>query len=381
MKLLFDIFERTDARPAQHREHSYSYLNISARPMAELIRATLEQWFSGYPDDLKDEFKNDFITINDQSAFTELLVHQTLKQLNAESITVHPDIIDTDKKPDFKAILNNQEIVIEVKNSIDKDNPRIEEFCDQLNKRYSTTGYMLDLSFEGRFDTPISVRNFIQFLETQSKNLNIASLLELAGNYDQIPTWIFVCGENKIHIKPIPCRDPQKVYDIPIGITSPYSARFIDNAGALRKGLKKKASRYGDLGTTYLIVINFEEGFLDGINIAQALFGTEKFVFRGQKAEPDFQRENDGLWAENRNTRVSGIVVINGANPWSFWKRKPVIWLNPWASHPLDTTFFQGQFIIKAANEKTGKLEETAGLYFSEILGLDTDKWDRIFNQ
>lgn len=381
MTLLFDVFERTDMRISRSREHPYLYLNISAHPVSNLLRATLEQWFAEYPNEYKDELKGGFIAASDCSAFTELLVHRFLKQINADSIVIHPNIPGSEKKPDFKAVLGNQEVFIEVKNSIREDNPRIWDFYDGLNKSYSTTGYMLDLSFEGRFESPISVKKFIRFLEAQLEEFDATSLVEAGGGHDETPTWVFDYREDKIHVRLIPCQDPQKVYDSPIGIISPYSASITDDAGTLRKSLKKKASRYGDLDAVYLIAVNFEEGFLGDIDIAQALFGTEIFALRGHGMEPDSQRKNDGLWAKNRNTRVSGVLVINGANPWSFWKKEPVLWLNPWSSYPLDITSLKGRITIKAVNEKTGKLETIEGLNFSEILALDIDEWEEAFRQ
>nr|MBI1231878.1 hypothetical protein [Cytophagales bacterium] len=379
---LFDEIERTETRPSQNREQSYSYLNLSARPMAELIRNTLEQWFEEYPEEHRASLKNDMMTQNDQSAFTELLMHQVLKQFGEGDIIIHPNIPDTEKKPDFKVALGGGEVVFEVKNSLDTENPRIEEFCDNLNERYSTTGYMLDLSFEGDFDNPISVKKFIQFAEAQAEQLDLPALSAQVGNFDQIPTWVFSSGSDRIHIKPIPCRDLEKVYESPVGMTSPHSAYMVDHAGTLRKSLKKKASRYGELNMPYIIVLNFEEGFLDNIDTAQALFGTEQFIFgRRQNGEPDFSRANDGLWADSKNTRVSGVLVINSANPWSFWKRTPVLWLNPWAAHPLDTTHISGNLTFKEANREAGRLEQTDGRDFSGILNLNLDEWETVFNQ
>ena len=53
MNALFDDIKRTDTRAAREREQRYSYLNVSARPAAQLIRDTLESWFADYPDEQK----------------------------------------------------------------------------------------------------------------------------------------------------------------------------------------------------------------------------------------------------------------------------------------------------------------------------------------
>ena len=374
MVLLFDVIARTEERARHNRETLYSHLNISASSLAELIRVTLEQWFSGYPDEHKAALKEAFIAQGDQSAFTELLIYELLKRIGAENVVVHPSIQGTDKRPDFKAELSGCGIILEVKNSIDIGNPRIEEFCDGFNGEYETTGYMLDLSFEGPFDTPISVKNFIRFIDAEAAILYRDTLRTFLEDPDQIPTWIFQSGNDKIHVRPIPSCDLERIYERPIGAMSPYSAYVIDNAETLRRSLKKKASRYGVLSMPYIIVINFEAGFLEDIDIAQALFGTELFRFSPHGGDPDFSRANDGLWAADRNTRVSGVLIVDGADPWSFSKRKPVLWLNPWAAYPLDTTQISGVVSYREVNQATGRLEMVDGMSFSDILGVDVDE-------
>lgn len=375
---LFEEVERTDIRPAKYREESFAYLNISARPPAALIRKTLEEWFSSYPADHKSEFKKSFEAQAGHSAFTELLLFSVFHAFGAKDLIIHPEIEGTNKQPDFKATFGDQEAFVEVKNAADTDDPHIATFCDTLNEKYTTKGFLLDLEFEGENSSTLPVTKFIAFLEENIKSWDREKAAE-TGNFEDLPKWVFTHNEARIHVVPIPCKDPEKEYERPIGATSPYEAYLVKSADTLRNSLAKKASRYGNLGKPYAIAVNFEENSLDNIDIAQALFGDEEFVFDGKNPKPKFRRKANGLWKPNQNTRVSAVLTMERTTPWSFWQRAPTIWFNPWAANPLDPAFFQGRLTTKIANKETGRLEIYEGENFAQILGLDFELWEKTF--
>lgn len=370
-------------RPAEHREQSHAYLDISGRPAAVLIRNTLNAWFATYPQEHKDSMKRDFVTKTDQSTFTELLIYKVLDQLGALDITVHPELAGTEKRPDFRATVNGEVVYIEVKNAAETENPRVEEFCDRVNENCTTTGFMLDLSFEGTFSSSVSVSNFCKFLDQQSNFLDLDELRRTAreNRLDDLPVWTFEHADGQVHVTPIPTKHPDKVYERPIGSQSPYDAYVVESAKTLRKSLKKKASRYGELASPFIIVVNFEDGFLDNIDVAEALFGDEVFIYSGQGATAEITRKPNGLWSANRNTRVSGVLILDRANPWSFWQRVPSLWLNPWAAHPVDVSLFDRHLRIHKPDKKTGKIVKSEGTELQKILGLDEQMWRDAFNE
>ncbi len=381
MSGLFDDIERTEHRPAQYGEQSYHYLNLSARPAAGLIRDTLDVWFADYPDEHRENLKRDLIAKSDQSAFTELLVHQMLFRRGAADICIHPEIQGTEKRLDFRANVSGQDLYVEVRNSAETDNPRIQGFCDGVNAKCQTKGFMLDLSFEGDFDAPVSVGEFDSFVQKNAATLKLSELNRIINQDgpDRLPVWIFNHGTDRIHVTLVPCKEPDKLYDRPIGSLSPHDVYVLEHAKTLRRKLKKKASRYGVLNAPYVIVANFEDGFLEDIDIAQALFGDEVFIDYRNGKGLEFSRENNGLWAVDRNTRVSGVLIFNRVDPWSFWQRVPSLWLNPVAAHTLDRTFFDGWLKIHDVVPSTGRLIKTQGTDFAHILGLDEQAWTDTF--
>ena len=124
---------------------------------------------------------------------------------------------------------------------------------------------------------------------------------------------------------------------------------------------------------------NFQDGFLDDIDIAQALFGDEETVYRKASGKIEHRRKSNGLWSPRSNTRVSAVITIDRANPWSFWDRTPVLWLNPWASNPLDKQFYEHRMEIRETDASNGAQTKTDGKDFAGILGLDKDLWESVF--
>lgn len=94
-----------DARPRQHKESAYGYLNRSASPEAERERALIEDRFERYPAaesrDLALRLRS---RLDDQhrAACFELLVHELLLQ-GGHRVAIEPKLGHTWKSPDFLA--------------------------------------------------------------------------------------------------------------------------------------------------------------------------------------------------------------------------------------------------------------------------------------
>ena len=92
----------------------------------------------------------------------------------------------------------------------------------------------------------------------------------------------------------------------------------IPRADSMIEGaFRKKATRYGQLGTPYLIAINVLEFPVDGDDMDSALTNSW-----GTSASP-------------KNTRVSGVLLATVWNGVSAVHRKLELVPNPSASHPI----------------------------------------------
>ena len=375
---LFDDIERTEPHPILHSEKGYSYLNQSARAPAHLIRQTLEAWFIDYPEEHKDNLKRDFIKKVDGPAFTELLIYTTLRKLDAENIRIHPTVPHAKTRPDFAAVLGRNDSYVEVKNTTECENPRIQKFIDDANGKLRTTGFLLDLLFEGELATPISVKDFKKFFDAQTQAFDRSNPRDANGN---LPVWVFTCEAGRIHIEPFLCSDPTKVFDRPIETYSPYDAYTLSHRMTLFNSLNSKARRYGRLDKPFLIATNFANGFLEPTDVAQALFGDESSLHRHDGKGFESHRRRNTLWSRKHNTRVSGVLIMDKADPWLFWERTPELWINPWAAKPLDKTFFEGRITIREADRASDQLVPREEANFAALLGLDRQHWTSVFNQ
>ena len=110
---LFDVFERTDARPASYSESQYVSLNRLAWRNVGLIRSVLDDWFSRDPIDHGASLRSRFRSRKDDAhkgAFFELLLHELLVRLG-RGVEVEPETTtSTMGRPDFGATLGTEDI-------------------------------------------------------------------------------------------------------------------------------------------------------------------------------------------------------------------------------------------------------------------------------
>jgi hypothetical protein len=110
----------------------------------------------------------------------------------------------------------------------------------------------------------------------------------------------------------------------------------------IRPGLKKKASRYGELDLPYVVAIDClsmyhrEEGVID------ALLGEPYVAFTRQadgSMKEEHRRRPDGVWygppnGQPQNTRMSGVLAFFRIDAWNFVTKNGLFIPNPWASKP-----------------------------------------------
>ena len=101
---LFAPGPRCDLRPAYPKEGAFAYLGRSARPEADAIRSTVEDWLNGYPPEEADTLAARLRSRRDDqhlAAFFELLLHRLLRALGHRILAVEPKLPHTWKSPDF----------------------------------------------------------------------------------------------------------------------------------------------------------------------------------------------------------------------------------------------------------------------------------------
>lgn len=137
---LFDDFVRTDDSPDTHAGRLYPFLNRSSWLVCDRARTLCEDWFSRYPANDQEDLLGRFTSKRDEdhrSAYFELLLHELLLQLGA-TLTVHPSVPGTSKRPDFLVDLEGTRFYLEAMVNYARDDnfgesPIIDEVCDWID--------------------------------------------------------------------------------------------------------------------------------------------------------------------------------------------------------------------------------------------------------
>lgn len=355
--MLFLDDNHSETGPAGYTEKRFSYLNRCGRAECFRVREVLEDWFTRYPENEKDELRSRFQSGDDThfvSSFFELYLHELLVRLNYR-VEVHPEVSEPkSKKPDFLAITPGGKGLF-VEAVIASDTTEEETATSSMkNVLYDTINTLKDPDFyvgikeEGKLKTPPPGRKIRNGLERWLRELDPDKCLLLTqqGKFDDLPKWNFSHDGWKIEFTAYP--KSKEARGKPgrrlIGMHMSSGFQLIDSRTSIRQAIRRKASRYGSLEKPYIIAVNAMGGFVDQIDIMEALFGKEVLVFP-QGLPPNVQpetkltRQPDGAWTSTfgpRNTRVSGVLVGVSAVPSSIAAKDLELYHNPWAQHPCE---------------------------------------------
>jgi hypothetical protein len=383
---LFDTdIDRSDTGPAKHGEPRFPYLNRTGRPEAAQVRDLLETWFAGYPPtgqvEIRARLRSPDI-VHHHAAFFELYLHELLRVLGYK-IELHPKIEGTDRRPDFyvsrsetdafylEAIVATDQSAAEMAKEA-----RLNQVYDALNTVNSPNFFIGVDTPEGPPSPPPgkmlrrAVEGFVKDLDPDA----LAEAFQQHG-FDALPRGKFEHDGWVIEFFPMP-KSPAARGDPgirPLGMMGSMEARMVDSRAALRDAVEKKASRYGELGRPYIIAVNAVTQHLDLIDVMEALFGKEAFIFRpgpdGQTSEPEMRRNPDGAWLGPRgptNTRVTAVLVASSLVSWSVAAYSPSVYHNPWATSPCTEALME----LPSYHPAGDRMELREGRSFRELVGL-----------
>jgi hypothetical protein len=333
--MLFDDARRDYEGPAFYAEPHFVYLNRSARPTAVRIRATLEEWFSHYPEgETKQDLEGRFRSRDDsqyRSSFFELLLHELLLQLSC-NVEPHPQVEGTANRPDFLArptagtpFYLEAAVVSDESDEETAARSRINDIYDVLD-RLDSANFFVGIEISGLPASTPPARQIRAFLERKLASVDadkITSIWKTEG-FDAVPRWPFSDTNWQIEFYPIPkkpeARGKPGVRPLGAFMSSP---QWIDSVSSLRRTLLEKAHRYGELALPYVIAVDDLAEFpMHSDEVCDALF-----------------QKGDGLWMGSsgpRYTRVSA-VIISRVEAWGIAHAPVCLYHNPWARIPYDS--------------------------------------------
>lgn len=335
MNSLFDKIERTNLNFSKYQTSTFEFYNNTARPEFSEIRNTLEKWYSGFPKNDQAEFLGRFRSNNNQhllGALLELFSHRLFSSFGYK-------VNRTIDSCDFIALKDGRQIFLECTLAGDPlSNEMVEQhvnlICDKLNSLNSK--FFLNLSVEKSNKESPAHGKLTRWIEKKIKEIGYQEVKEELIANNSIIKWIFNSNGWLIDISLKPksntlasSRNMGTITSGPAVIV--YSEKYIYDAIQ-----DKRPSKYGGMSDPYVIVVNSLDPTLDDDSIIEALFKyrDSEFGFYGNSKN-------------QKNTSVSGVLIMKGLYLTSINNPRIQYWPNPWAKYPCELPFFSQQVLDK----------------------------------
>lgn len=344
---IFDNVERLDAKPAEHRESTYEFLNRVAGDYWEHPRVLMQTWLDRLTEEQDyNDLRQRLRSRDDEqfrSAFLELYLHECLVR-GGYAVTVHPDVPASSHRPDFKAEREEQAFYIEA-------------ITPGASAEAKAAAQRRAVLFDtvNRLDHP----NFMLWLEDLVEAPSQPASARLRADLrrwiatldpDSIPdlehapkhTWKHEGWSATFRAVP---KKPEargiKPSDRAIGVYAHGEAELIDNAPGIIKALSSKHRAYGDLGAPFIIAVGAYIFDTDEWHSSNAMFGhtavelsespTGELLTR-EVRQPDGYFGVPPMWDNNN---VSGVLLVNQLMPYYVQRAEVNLWRHPLPHHPL----------------------------------------------
>ena len=365
MDTLFDETERTETRPKNERESTFSYLNISAREGVAAARAVLQQWFDLFPMEARKDLAGRLRSpIDGQhfSAFWELYLHETFSQVGYK-LEVHPKIEGSPNRPDFLVHVDGvpsfylEGIVAGLPSTKDAGaQARLAEVLDLINKM-PPMNYFLEVQHRGIPGSQPPVRKLRKDLEEWLRSLDIngKERAQFKWSHDGL-TLLFGAIPKSVRL--------DKPAGRPIGVTM-GEAQWLRTDEDIRDAVEVKAKKYGELSLPLVVAVNVKSEHCDDVDVNNALFGDETIELTPLPDKSHLaklgQRRPNGIWlgsAGPRNRLVNAILIGCDITVYTCAITTPVLIHNPHPIHKIALPSYPLPQLVPDNETNTMKLQE-----------------------
>jgi hypothetical protein len=358
---LFETFERTNSKPADHAEKQFNFLNRSARKRDARIRDLLELWFAEYPATEQHELKRRLESVKAQSyesAFFELSIHAIVKRLGCES-TAHPEMLGTTKRPEFLVTEpNGSTFILEARiagggsaTEVAANNLK-DTIYDVLNRRIRTNDFFVNVTVRGTPAGQPSSKELAEFVQGHLDAEDADALI--ARGVSAMPRWTFgVDDKCTIDFRPVP-RKPEvrgTPPARPVGMIM-TEAKWADDVTPILDAVLEKSNRYGQLCQPYIVAVNSMAFDLEQDDMVQAI---------------------TGLWQHERIKQVSAVLLASWLMPISAAHAAIGLYHNPAAERPYSGVLTA----LPQDFTEDGKIRVVEGRTLADIFGVPID-WPRL---
>lgn len=381
---LFDDFDRTDTAPSTHRESSFEFLNRIAGDYWEHPRALMQEWLDHMPSEQEyNDLRQRLRSRDDEqfrSAFLELYLHESLIRAGY-TVTIHPAVQGTSRRPDFLAERDDLRFFIE---AIAPGSTPAEKAAAQRRavlfdtvNRLGDPNFMLWLDELKEGTSPPASARLRRDLRRWLGKLNPDAPWDPRG----APTRRWEHDGWAVTFRAVP-KKPEARGTRPnertIGIYGHTGVDFIDDAPAIKKALATKHHEYGDLGAPFIIAVGTYIHDRDRWHSGNAMYGRvavqigeapDGSMVTRKVRQPDGYFGTPPKWA-NRN--VSGVLLVNQLMPYYVQRAETTLWRHPNPIHELPDVIGLPADTLSLAD--TTLAEVPAPTRADQLLGLP-DPW------
>lgn len=321
--------DRTDATPRAHQEPAYAFLDRAAGDRWETVRGELDRWFAHLPAPARADLRNRFAQaaeLDHAGAFWELWVHEAHRRRGFE-VTVNIGREAGERRQDFVLARGRERCWLEA-TVVGGDSPlsfterRLDEQLRDILATVRAPRFSLALEVVRYGACSPGRRRIVPPLERWLGALDPRELgarscaRRLAFDDWVVDVEAIVLDDASAR----PCGCAQLV---------PRDARAggVDDVRPLRRKIKKKAARYGELNQPYLLAVLALGDQVRTCDVEQALLGASA--------------RDHAVWhgpGGPCNRRLSGVLVARGlrsTDPFAAAAAAPLLWRNPWALRPV----------------------------------------------
>ncbi|MGN6189557.1 MAG: hypothetical protein ACTHOE_11700 [Conexibacter sp.] len=321
--------DRTDVTPRAHQEPAYAFLDRAAGPRWGRVRAELDGWFARLPAPARADLRNRFAQtaeLDHAGAFWELWVHEAHRRRGFE-VTVNIGTEAGERRQDFVLTRGGERCWLEA-TVVGGDSPlsftarRLDEQLRDIVATVRAPRFSLALEVVRYGACSPGRRRIVPPLERwlgalDPRELSASSCVRRLAFDD----WI-------VDVEAIALdREAARACGCAQLVPRARGGGAVNDVRPLRRKIKKKASRYGELAQPYLLAVLALGDAVCERDVEQALLG----------ASP----HDHAVWhgpGGPCNRRLSGVLVAQGlrsTDPFTAAAAMPTLWRNPWALRPV----------------------------------------------
>lgn len=362
-KLVFDDKTRTNGSPPPYSVSTFEFLNETAGTAWEQPRALIQEWMNHIEDENEySDMVERFRSKDDaqfKGVYLELYLHEALRKAGY-SVTLHPEVPGSNKRPDFLVSRGNTKFYLEaivpaLSHSERAQRKRENTVRDALNRISDKNFNIFLIDLKGGKENP-QAKKLRRKVEDWLSHLDPEEIKE-TGVY---PVEEFSVDDWSITVEPWMKKPESK--DTHRIVASIIHSGFEKDYEDIYRGLKAKGSKYKKLNAPYLIAIGiytFKDA--DHFHINKALYDTYESLGGYFGSLEEWKHQN-----------VSGALIVDQLDPYHFhFNTQTTLWLHPDAKHSLTEDIKIPLTVVRKTEE--GFIEE-AGISGTEFFGLN-EKW------